>query len=190
MPKRWMKIVFGPIVREQFAHRAVEAHDDRAHADDCRDADDDAEHGQPGAHLVGAHRVERHHDDFLEQIEPGSGHGCSRYSLLEGFDRIELRGARGRGQPEEESDEGRDSDAQRDGPGLDRGRNRRGFRDDEGDGRGRVAVVARGRTRRRRPRSVGPAFRVRVRQRRRGRRRRRRILRFRHRGANRHLRAS
>ena len=52
---------------DHVAQRLVEAADHRRHADDRRDADDDAEHGQPRAHLVGAHGVERHRDDFAEQ---------------------------------------------------------------------------------------------------------------------------
>ena len=49
---------------DHVAQRLVEAADHRRHADDRRDADDDAEHGQRRAHLVGAHGVERHRDDF------------------------------------------------------------------------------------------------------------------------------
>ena len=68
-PNRWTKIVFGPMRADHVAQRLVEAADERGHPDDRRDADHDAEDGQPRAHLVRAHGVERHRDDFAEEAE-------------------------------------------------------------------------------------------------------------------------
>ena len=60
-------IVFGAELADRLAQRLVEAADHRRHADDRRDADDDAEDGQRRAHLVRAQRVERHGDDVAEE---------------------------------------------------------------------------------------------------------------------------
>src|SRR5690606_36118256 len=49
------------------AQRLIEAANQCGHADDRRDADDDAEHRQARSHLVRADGVERHRDDFFQQ---------------------------------------------------------------------------------------------------------------------------
>ena len=61
------KIVLGPERADAGRAATVEAADERRHADDRGDADDDAEDGQRRAQLVGAQRVERHPDDFAGQ---------------------------------------------------------------------------------------------------------------------------
>ena len=102
------------------SQRLVEAADQRRHRDDRRDADDDAEHRQARAHLVGAHGLERHDDDFAHAGRSGSlrVRFCSFASQR--LDRIQPRGADRRIQAEEQSDERRDADAERDRPQLDR----------------------------------------------------------------------
>src|SRR5207245_3031606 len=52
---------------DHLAQRLIEPANHRRHADDRRDADDDAEDGQRRAHLVAAYGVVRHHDDFFEE---------------------------------------------------------------------------------------------------------------------------
>jgi hypothetical protein len=59
-----------PALRDQVAQRLVEAANQRGHADNRRDPDDHAQHRQERSHLVGAHRVEGHDDDFDEQPCP------------------------------------------------------------------------------------------------------------------------
>ena len=95
---------------EHVAQRFVEAAQQRRHADDRRDADDDAEHGQRRPHLVGSDRVPRHREDFAEE--------CPAHGLLpsQRFDRIERRRAHRRIQPEEQPDDRRHRDAERHRP--------------------------------------------------------------------------
>ena len=70
MPKRWMKIVLGPIaVADAVLQRRIESADQRRHRHDRRDADHDAQHGEAGAQLVRAHGIEGHDDDLAEQPE-------------------------------------------------------------------------------------------------------------------------
>ncbi len=56
-----------PDLADQLAERLIEAANERRHADDRRDADDDAEDRQSGAQLVAAHGLERHRNDFGQE---------------------------------------------------------------------------------------------------------------------------
>ena len=99
---------------DRVTQRLVEPADERRHADDRRDADHDAKHGEAGPHLVVADRIERHADDFVEET-------CADGHLFapQGFDGVELRGLHRGIQTEEQPDERRDADAQDDRPELD-----------------------------------------------------------------------
>ena len=62
----------GPKRGNQARDIRVEAINDRRDDDDSHDADDDAEHGEAGAQLVGAQGIERHADGFFLITD---GHG-------------------------------------------------------------------------------------------------------------------
>ena len=66
-PNFCTKIVFGPSELIDSRSDWSKPRISDGHADDRGDADDDAEHGQRRAHLVGAQRVEGHGDDLAEQ---------------------------------------------------------------------------------------------------------------------------
>src|SRR5205085_8744434 len=60
------------------AQRLVETSNHGRHGDDRRYADDDTEHRQARAHLVRAHGLEGHDDDFTQKPEPDVGYSHSR----------------------------------------------------------------------------------------------------------------
>jgi hypothetical protein len=69
-----------PEALEAADHVVVEAGHDRDHRDDRRDADNDAEDGQTGAQLVGAHREQGEPHVLAEaatQMGEDAGHGFS-----------------------------------------------------------------------------------------------------------------
>jgi hypothetical protein len=85
---------------DRIAQRLVESANQRRHADDRRDADDDAQHGQDRPQLVYAERVPRHPHDFIEE---GPAHGV-RLLPPQRFDRIQARRPRRRIEAEEQAD--------------------------------------------------------------------------------------
>ena len=136
-PKRWMKIVFGPIA-------PIMSRSDwsKPRMIDVMPTIDVMPMTTPrtvsaGAHLVGAHRVERHRDDFLDEpdrliamtqrVRSRAFTACSAVCVdrcsftSQRLDRIEPRGLHRRIEAEEQPDQRGDADAEGDRPRL-RGR--------------------------------------------------------------------
>ena len=89
----------GAEAAEHVGDRGVEPVEDRGHADNRAGADNDAEHGQEGAHLVRADGLQGEQDTVRE--------GESSHCLTlhpQGFDGVELGGAARRVDAEKQAD--------------------------------------------------------------------------------------